>query len=156
MISHISHNAPFCNRNVHMCTFLLQKGALWDMGLVHCGICEMGLFAIVCACGDWLPAGRPVVLLLATWHPVVLGVKSEAGGGGRWGGQWGEAGGPTTQWLPWLTQGSSATTTATHYHHYHHTHPSLPTHPAQDTAPFIIFKYQKKSNPNNKQTKLQT
>ena len=25
-----------------MCTFLLQNGALWDMGLVHCGICEMG------------------------------------------------------------------------------------------------------------------
>ena len=26
-----------------MCTFLLQNGALRDMGLVHCGICEMGL-----------------------------------------------------------------------------------------------------------------
>ena len=47
-IRQISHNAPLCNRNVHisvhMCTFLLQSGALWDMGLVHCGICEMDLF----------------------------------------------------------------------------------------------------------------
>ena len=29
------------NRNVHKCT--LQNGALWDMGLVHCGICATGL-----------------------------------------------------------------------------------------------------------------
>ena len=26
-----------------MCTFLLQNGALWDMRLVHCGICEIVL-----------------------------------------------------------------------------------------------------------------
>ena len=26
-----------------MCTFLLQNAALWDMGLVHCGICGTGL-----------------------------------------------------------------------------------------------------------------
>ena len=41
----MSHNAPFCNRNVHTCTFLLQNDALWDMGLLHCGIwdwCIMG------------------------------------------------------------------------------------------------------------------
>ena len=26
-----------------MCTFVLQNGALWDMGVVHCGIiCELG------------------------------------------------------------------------------------------------------------------
>ena len=43
-IRQISHNAPLCNRNVHVCTFLLQKGALWDMGPVHHGICEIGLF----------------------------------------------------------------------------------------------------------------
>ena len=86
--SPISHNAPFCNRNVHIsitrwcnmhfsvakrcivgngtgalwdfwgyyiswwlpqwvhnhvCTFLLQNGGLWDVGLVHCGICEVNL-----------------------------------------------------------------------------------------------------------------
>ena len=40
-IRKISHNAPFCNRNVHTCTFLLQQGAFWDMGLVHSGICEL-------------------------------------------------------------------------------------------------------------------
>ena len=33
----ITHNAPFSK------IFLLQNGALWDMGLVHCGICAMGL-----------------------------------------------------------------------------------------------------------------
>ena len=26
-----------------MCTFLLQNGALWDMGLVHCGICATSI-----------------------------------------------------------------------------------------------------------------
>ena len=36
-IGQVSHNAPFCNRNVH--TFPLQNGALRDMGLVHCGSC---------------------------------------------------------------------------------------------------------------------
>ena len=42
-IRYVSHNASFCNRNVHVCTFLLQNGALWDMGPVHCGICATGL-----------------------------------------------------------------------------------------------------------------
>ena len=36
-IRQITHNAPFSN------IVLLQNGALWDMGLVHCGICAMGL-----------------------------------------------------------------------------------------------------------------
>ena len=27
----------------HMCTFLLQSGALWDIWVMHCGICETGL-----------------------------------------------------------------------------------------------------------------
>ena len=31
----ISHNAPFCNRN----------GALWDICLMHCGVCEVGLLS---------------------------------------------------------------------------------------------------------------
>ena len=47
--SHKSHNAldkyPTMPHFVpEMCTFLLQNGALWDMGLVHCGICVTGLF----------------------------------------------------------------------------------------------------------------
>ena len=41
-IRQISHNAPVCNRNV-----LLQNGALWDMVLVHCGICTAGLLICV-------------------------------------------------------------------------------------------------------------
>ena len=36
-------NAPFCDNSVHMHTFLLQIGALWDIKLVHFVICEMGL-----------------------------------------------------------------------------------------------------------------
>ena len=27
-----------------ICTFLLQNGSLWDMGLMHCGTCEIGPF----------------------------------------------------------------------------------------------------------------
>ena len=40
-IRQVSHNAPFGNR--HMCTFLLLNIALWDMGLLHCGIYVIGL-----------------------------------------------------------------------------------------------------------------
>ena len=49
---HKSHNAhiPYPtmqHSETEMCTrvstFLLQNGALWDMCLRHCGICEMGI-----------------------------------------------------------------------------------------------------------------
>ena len=39
----ISHNAPLCNRCEHLCTFPLLSGELWDIFLMHCGICEMNL-----------------------------------------------------------------------------------------------------------------
>ena len=42
--SPITPNAEFCYRNVHVSTFLLQNAALWDVCLMHCGICEMGLY----------------------------------------------------------------------------------------------------------------
>ena len=42
--SPVSYNAQFCNWNVHVRTFLLQKGVLWDSCLMHSGICEMALF----------------------------------------------------------------------------------------------------------------
>ena len=50
-IRQVSHNTLFWNRNVHMCTFLLQNGALWDIGadalwdvgLVHSRMCATGL-----------------------------------------------------------------------------------------------------------------
>ena len=32
----------------YMCTFLLQSGALWDIGLEHCGICETDLLTFTC------------------------------------------------------------------------------------------------------------
>ena len=48
--SHESHNALVPYHTMHyfwakMCTFLLQSGALRGMGHVHCGICEIRLFA---------------------------------------------------------------------------------------------------------------
>ena len=43
----ISHNAPFCNRNVHVCAhFCYKNGALWDICVMHCVICEMGLLCL--------------------------------------------------------------------------------------------------------------
>ena len=43
-IRQMSHNASFVTEMcTHLCTFLLQNDALWDMGLVHCGICATGL-----------------------------------------------------------------------------------------------------------------
>ena len=35
----ISHNAPFCNGNINVCTFKLQNGALCYACLMHCMIC---------------------------------------------------------------------------------------------------------------------
>ena len=47
--SHKSHNVLVPYPTIHhfvtyVCTFLLQSGAMWDIFLMHCGICEMGLF----------------------------------------------------------------------------------------------------------------
>ena len=42
----ISHNAPFCNRNVHVCTLLLQNGVLCDICVMHRRIFEMGLLVV--------------------------------------------------------------------------------------------------------------
>ena len=50
-LNHKSHNAP--NAKYHnalfrteMCTFLFWNGALWDIDLVHCEICETVLLGI--------------------------------------------------------------------------------------------------------------
>ena len=50
---HKSHDAsvPYPTMQyfvTEMCTFLLQNVALWDICLMHCGICEMGLFYCEC------------------------------------------------------------------------------------------------------------
>ena len=42
--STLSHYAPLCNKCAHVCAFLLKSGALWDLYLMHCEICEMGLY----------------------------------------------------------------------------------------------------------------
>ena len=40
----IFHNVPFLlQKCAHMCTFMLQNGALWDMAQLHYGICEIFL-----------------------------------------------------------------------------------------------------------------
>ena len=50
-----------------LCNFLSQNGALWDMVLVHCGICATGLLqgwypqSIFCA--YWYFAGKTIKLL---------------------------------------------------------------------------------------------
>ena len=73
-IRQISHNATFCNRNVHMCTFLLQNAALWDMGIVHPGICEVCLLL-------WLPQNlmdnESTLVQVMAWcrqktHPAII------------------------------------------------------------------------------------
>ena len=54
--SHQSHNSldnyhtthHFVTNNMHTCTFMLQNYALWDMGLVHCGVCATGLLCFSC------------------------------------------------------------------------------------------------------------
>ena len=47
-LMHKSHDAPVPYYTMHhfvteMCTFLVQNGALWDVCLMHCGICDLGL-----------------------------------------------------------------------------------------------------------------
>ena len=43
--SHKSHNALDKNPTMHH--FMSQNGALWDMGLVHCGICA-AMYGVQC------------------------------------------------------------------------------------------------------------
>ena len=38
--SPISYKAPYCNRRAHVRIFMLQNVSLWDICLMHCGICE--------------------------------------------------------------------------------------------------------------------
>ena len=40
----ISHNAPLCSRNVHMCTLFCYKMVHHRIHRMHCGICEVNLF----------------------------------------------------------------------------------------------------------------
>ena len=47
-----------------MCTFLLQNGALWDMGLVHCGIFATGQFELWAQMSEhrtWAPLGLTLI-----------------------------------------------------------------------------------------------
>ena len=41
--SHIPQFTTLSQKCAHVCTFLLQNGALWYICMIHCGICEMGL-----------------------------------------------------------------------------------------------------------------
>ena len=63
----MSHHAPFCNRNVHTCTFLLQNSALWEIGLVHCGICEMCLLGLLSECSYRVKSHQNIWRLCTCW-----------------------------------------------------------------------------------------
>ena len=43
----------------NMRTFLLQIGVLWDLGLVHCGICATGL--LLCRMHYWVVIGHAMM-----------------------------------------------------------------------------------------------
>ena len=66
----------FSEKCAHVCTFLLQNGALWDVCQMHCGICEMSLFpdaihsgvARASACTIW---GVPL-LRQQSWYPIIF------------------------------------------------------------------------------------
>ena len=45
--SHIQQCTILWQKCAHVCTFLLQNDALWDIYLMHCEICEMGLLRFV-------------------------------------------------------------------------------------------------------------
>ena len=47
--SHVPQCTILWQKCAHVCTFLLQNDALWDIYLMHCGICEMGLLRFVSA-----------------------------------------------------------------------------------------------------------
>ena len=68
----ISHNATFCNRNVHVCTFLLQNDALLDMAQMHCG---MDLFRSFLSEFHWISLMLYrycdiSVMLMSVTHPI--------------------------------------------------------------------------------------
>ena len=45
--TNIPQSTTLQQKCAQMCTFLLQKGALWDTRLVHCGICATCLLRLV-------------------------------------------------------------------------------------------------------------
>ena len=74
----ISHNAPFCNRNVHIS---VTKWCMWGMGSVYCGICARGLLeAVSHTVGSYLtdsPTATRLGLfnsLVALWLAVIMGL----------------------------------------------------------------------------------
>ena len=54
----------------HVCTFLSQNGALWDICLMHCGICKVGLLAPYWSMNiTWCPITGTLADLLWTGLP---------------------------------------------------------------------------------------
>ena len=66
--SPISHNAPFCNRNVG--PFLLHNDVLWDICLMLCGICVLGLLQVSLKLWSWDGVGKlcKCMTLLQQWY----------------------------------------------------------------------------------------
>ena len=53
LISPVSHNAPFCNRNMHMCTYFRSKMVncgIFALFIVRFGICLKATTICVCKC----------------------------------------------------------------------------------------------------------
>ena len=64
-----SHNASDKYPTMHhfvteMCTFLLQNDALWDVGLMHCGICVTSLMNEEC-CSHLHCITKPYLIIVA-------------------------------------------------------------------------------------------
>ena len=80
--SHKSHSVldkyPITHhfKKENMCTFLLQNGVWWDMGLVHCGICWIGLL-ITSGCSDHMSDNMSVTKDVATLFTVDFSLVNE-------------------------------------------------------------------------------
>ena len=61
----ISHNAPFCNRNMHICAHFCYK-------MMHCGICTYVHISVT----KWCIVGYDTGALWDLWYWSILGLHS--------------------------------------------------------------------------------
>ena len=64
--SHIPQCTIFKQKCAHVCTFLLPNGALWNINLMHYGICEMGLWYV-----QYVPRNMHTVFALLCFVVVI-------------------------------------------------------------------------------------
>ena len=73
--SHMPQCTILYQKYAHTCTFLLQNGTLWDMGLVHRGICEIGLLDVtikkdICHRGRYTSRRKLTRWLQMHWYSI--------------------------------------------------------------------------------------